>query len=404
MGSEYPDVLGDLVESRQRFEVNGVHYVMALDPPTIAPGETTRLRTWLQSCWDVPVQFSVSIHLPTHPTPALSIIQKQTDVPLQAAEVGELAVPIACGAEALPGDYVVSVLVQAKFERRGLYIRSQKTKGQLGETLLSFTTRTGLAPVMGLGFMARTQAEQEFSLHVQGPAQPLPQPDLTPTFLSHWTVDDLPIQGKTRQYVNDQRLYLLPQLTRQALYVAFLEESQARFRDAGLPLHIGEVLFLAKILTYTAEYFLRNPDRQDAVLIPAYVLAYRHDLPMNNPVFLITRADYGRLARLAISLSFGLLRQRLKHDPWTMEEQMAVADLVTDRVERGGLLPAEFLYLPLLLGGLMVAGEVQMPGEKLSQSLGLLAQARQKRTNELAENPEMVALFDQLLALATSAA
>ena len=37
MSSEYPDVLGDLVEARRRFEVSGVHYVMALDAPSIAP-------------------------------------------------------------------------------------------------------------------------------------------------------------------------------------------------------------------------------------------------------------------------------------------------------------------------------------------------------------------------------
>ena len=51
MSSEYPDVLGDLVEARQRFEVNGVHYVPALQPGTISPGETTALQVWLQSCW-----------------------------------------------------------------------------------------------------------------------------------------------------------------------------------------------------------------------------------------------------------------------------------------------------------------------------------------------------------------
>jgi hypothetical protein len=400
MSSEYPDVLGDLVDARQRFEVNGVHYMMALEPATIAPGETTTLRVWLQNCWDVPVQVAVTIYLPTHPTPALSVIQTRTDVPLQAAEVGELSIPIACGAEGLPGNYAVSVSIGAKFETRGLYIRSQKTQGQLGETVLNFTTGTSLAAVMGLGFVAQTEPEQDLSLSVQGPPQPIPEPDLTPTFFSHWTVEDLPIQGKALQYVNDRRLYLIPQLTRQALFVAFLEESKERLKDAGLPLHIGEALFLAKILTYAVEYFLQEPDWQDIVLIPAYILAYRHNLPLSDPVFLIVRADYARIARLAISLSFGLLRRRLGRDVWTMEEQLAVADLVTDRVERGGILPVEFLYLPLLLGGLMVASEVQMPGEKLSQSMALLAQARQKHTADLAEIPELVAILDRLVQVA----
>jgi hypothetical protein len=250
---------------------------------------------------------------------------------------------------------------------------------------------------MGLGYIARTQPQQELTLTVEGPSQPGPAPDLTPTYLSHWAVDDLPIQGKALRNVNEQRLYILPKLTRQALYVAFLEESQERLRDAQAPLHIGEALFLAKILTFAAEYFLKRPEWQDAILVPAFYLAYRYDLEVDDPVLLVARADYARMTRLAISLSFGMLRQRLGQDVWTMEEQQAVADLVADRVERGGRLPIEFVYLPLLLGGLMVASEVQMPGEKPAQSLALLAQARQKRAAELAEIPELVQLLDRLL-------
>ena len=407
MSTEYPDVLGDLVEARRRFEVNGVHYMTALEPTTIAPGQMTSLRIWLQSCWDVPVEAVITVHLPTHPSSAFSIIQEQTKVPLEAAEVGEVNIPVACAAEVKPGKYSVLVTIGAQFETRGLYVRSQKKEGQLSDTLLSFTTGMALAATMGLGFVAHTQPEQKLLLHVAGAPQPgsTPSPSdlspaersLTPTFLSHWTVDDLPIQGKARQHVNDQYIYLLPKLTRPALYMAFLEESQERLRDAALALHIGEAIFLAKILTYTAEYFLKHSGWQDVVLVPAYSLAYRHNLPVNDPIFLIARADYARITRLAISLAFGLLRQHLKRDVWTTEEQLAIADLVTDRVERGGLLPAEFLYLPLAVGGLLVADQVTMPGENPAQSLGLLAQARQQRAAELAENPELVALLDRLL-------
>jgi hypothetical protein len=399
MSSEYPDVLGDLVEARQRFEVNGVHYIMALEPGGIAPGETTALRIWLQNCWDMPVQVAVSIYLPSQPTALFQTIQKRTDIPLAAAEVGEVALPIASDPETAPGKYAISVTIGAKFETRGLYVRSQKTEGQLGESLLSFATGTSLATTLGLGFLARTAPEQEFTLSVEGSPQRGPTPDLTPTYLSHWTVDDLPVQGKARQHVNDQRLYLLPQLTRQTLYLTFLEESQDRLRDAALPLHLGEAVFLAKILTHTVEYFLQRLDWQDGILVPAYSLAYRYSLAMNDPVFLVARADYARIARLAVSLSFGLLRQRLGREVWTLEEQLAVADLVADRVERGGVLPAEFLYLPLLLGSLLVANQVLMPGEKPAQSLALLAQARQKRSADLAENPELIALLDRLLQL-----
>jgi hypothetical protein len=209
-------------------------------------------------------------------------------------------------------------------------------------------------------------------------------------------------QKAARHHVNDQRLYLLPKVTREALYPVFLEESRERLLDAGIELHVGEAIFLAKALTFAAEYFLKRPSWQDAILVPAYALAYRYQLDMDDPVFLIARADYARLTRLAISLSFGLLRQLLKKDVWTLEEQVAVADLVADRVERGGVFSVEFLYLPLLLGGLVVAQQVVMAGEDPQQSLELVDQARQERGSELAENPELIKIFDRLLQIARS--
>ncbi|HSJ52160.1 MAG TPA: hypothetical protein VLC52_00315 [Anaerolineae bacterium] len=397
MGSEYPDILGDLVEARQRFEVNGVHYLLALESPAIAPGEATALRVWLQSCWDVPMQVSVGLRFPGQRVPTFSLAQARTDVPLEAAEVGELTIPIAAGVQTEAGVYRVEATLSATGESRGLYVRSQKSAGQLGESLLTFRSGMKLAASLGLGFVSRTQGEQVLSLEIAGQPRPGPAPDLTPTYMPHWTVADLALAGKARRYVNDQRIDIVPRLKRHALYVTFLEESQVRFRNAGLPLHIGEALFLAKILTHTVEYFLQTPAWQDAILVPAYTLAYHFDLPISDPVLLVARADYARLVRLAASLSFGLLRQRLSSDPWTMEEQVAVAGLVSNRAEQGGLLPAEFLYLPLVLGGLLVADRVLMPGEQLSQSLGLLAQARQKRKDELQENPELVAVLDRLL-------
>ena len=397
MSNEFPDILGDLVDAQQRFEVNGVHYVMVLQPVLVAPGQAASLHVWLQNCWDVPVEVAISLQWPTHPPSILKAIQPQIDVPLEAAEVGEVTIPIAASTQGTLGEYPIEVTIGVRYEQRGLYIRSQKNSGQLGDTLLSFTTGMKLAAVLGLGFVAHTCPQQQLQLRVEGSPQVDPAPDPTPTFVSHWTVADLPIQGKAQQYVNDQRLYLTPKLLRHPLYLAFMEESRARFRNCALPLQMGEAIFLAKILSYAAEYFLCRPDRQDVILVPAYSLAFRYNLPVSDPIFLIARADYGRMIRLAESISFGLLQQSLGRAPWTPEEQLAVTDLVANRVEQGGGLPAEFLYLPLLLGGLLVTSQVQMPGEVLSQSLGLLAKSYSQRTRELADNPELAAIFDQLL-------
>jgi hypothetical protein len=402
MSSEYPDALGDLVEARQRFDVNGVHYLLALEPDTVSPGEPTLLRVWLQSCWDVPTTVSLTIDLPVEPQPWMTVIQRRTEVPLEIGEVGEVTIPVGTSPDTSRAEYTVLVTLGTKQDLRGLYVRGQKKQGLLGDSLLTFTPGMSLAKTLGLGYDARTQTQQSLSLKVEGTPQLGQAPDLTPTYQPHWTVADLAIQGKARHYVNDQRLYLLPKVTREALYRVFLEESRERLADTGIELHVGEAIFLAKALTFTVEYFLKRPGWQDAILVPAYALAYRYELEMDDPVFLIARADYARIARLGVSLGFGLLRQLLKKDIWTLEEQKAVADLVADRVERGGGFSVEFLYLPLLLGGIIVAQQVEMPGEDLQQSLDLMDQARQEREAELAENPELTEIFDRLMQIARS--
>lgn len=403
MSTEYPDVLGDLVQARERFEINGVHYLMALHPSIMAPGEATHLRIWLQSCWNVPVEVRIRVHLPVQPSPTFAVIQELTQVPLEPAEVGEVAIPIACTSQTEPGDFALTVGLGVKLETPGQYVRSKEHTGPLDATLLRFVTGMSLASAVGHSYVARTQPESILNLRVEGPPQPDPSPSLIPTYLSHWTVGELSLLGKARQYVNDRRLYLLPQISRHAVYLAFLDEGRARLKDAGLALHIGEAIFLAKILTHAVEYFMQHPDWQDAILIPAYALAYRHNLQTGDPVPLIVRADYARVARLAGSLTFGMLRRQLGHDTWTLEEQLAVTDLIADRVERGGDLPAEFLYLPLLLGGLMVASKVQMPGEDRGQSLDLFSKARQQRAAGLEHNQELIALLDRMEQQARSA-
>jgi hypothetical protein len=95
-------------------------------------------------------------------------------------------------------------------------------------------------------------------------------------------------------------------------------------------------------------------------------------------------------------LTFALLRSRLKRDIWNMEEQLAVTGLIAARLEHGGTLPAEFLYLPLMLGGLMVSSQVTMPGENPTQSLAIFTKARQQRGAAFDENPELEHVLNHL--------
>jgi hypothetical protein len=250
-----------------------------------------------------------------------------------------------------------------------------------------------LASTIGVGFTTRSRNKLSFKLNVTGEERSAQEIDLAPTFTSLWTLEDWDLQHRASREVNERRAHIVPYLTPETIYVPLLDEGRKRFADAGIVLHVGEAIPLAKILTHTVSYFTRNVDLQDALLIPIYMQAHLYDLPTDNATWLVTEVGYSRIVRLAIALSFALVESALKGQPWLLEEQRALAS--------GHPLPVEFLYLPLLMSGALVMRGVVMEGEDPQQSLQMLAQAKRERaedfTGEAAETGE---LFESLLARA----
>jgi hypothetical protein len=127
--------------------------------------------------------------------------------------------------------------------------------------------------------------------------------------------------------------------------------------------------------------------------------AYVENFPTDNAAWLVSELGYSRIVRLAMALSFALVETTIKRQPWLIDEQRALADLVVGNLESGQPLPVEFLYLPLLMGGALVMREVAMEGEDTRQSLQMLAQAKKERAeNFTGEATETGELFDYLIA------
>ncbi len=402
----YPDVLGDMVDARQRFEADGVQYVEQVSPSVIPPGGVARLDFWLQSCWEASVHLNLAIAWRRGVD--IRLPEASLDVPLHPAEVAHLVIPIQAGPDLLPDTYRLSLRLKARPDMRCQRIRSREGSGALADSLLPYTVGLGLANSIGVGYSTTPRDRLEMSVRVErrgatSPSGDAPQEDcdLTPSLISHWILDDMVPQGRAQTWVNDRRPYILPGLELPLLSRVLMDETYERFERCGLELEIPEAMFVTKVLAWTARYFLQNPAWQDGLLVPAYALAFRHDLPTDNPSLLVARADYARLVRLASSATCGLLRRRLARDPWPAEELRAVGQFVSHRLEASYPLAVEFLYLPLVLGGLLVGRDLILPGESLEESYELIALAREKRAAALAENPELQDLLAKLLEEAT---
>jgi hypothetical protein len=405
MEIEYPDILGEVTPARQRYEAGAVQYVGSLSRKTVASGETTELVIFLQSVVDMPMDMAFKLNVPVktgglRSKPSqLKIGEAETTVPLKPAEVGELRIPIQTSAETPSTTYEIKLEIMGTPKASASRIRAQQSEGRLGETILRDTVGLNLASTIGVGFTAKSRNKLSFKLNVTGEEGNAQEIDLAPSFTSLWTLEDWDPQHRAGREVNERRAYIVPHLTPEAIYVPLLDEGRKRFAEAGVALHVGEAISLVKILTHTISYFMRNADLQDGLLVPIYMRAYLHDFPTDDATWLVSKVGYARIVRLAIALSFALVERAIKKQPWLLEEQRALANLVVGNLESGHPLPVEFLYLPLLMGGALAMREVVMEGEDPQQSFQMLAQAKKERAGDFTgEAAETGKLFDALLA------
>jgi hypothetical protein len=404
---EYPDILGEVTSARQRYEAEAVQYLGSLSHEAVVPGEATALVLFLQSVVDVPMDVTLRLNVPlrtgglrSKPS-QLKIGEAETTVPLKSAEVGQLRIPIQTSAETPSTTYEIRLEIMGTPKASANRIRPQQSEGRLGETILRSTVGLNLASTIGVGFTTKSRNKLSFKLDVTGEEGSAQEIDLAPTFTSLWTLEEWDLQHRASREVNERRAHIVPYLTPETIYVPLLDEGRKRFADAGIVLHVGEAISLAKILIHTVSYFTRNVDLQDALLIPIYMQAHLYDLPTDNATWLVTEVGYSRIVRLAIALSFALVESALKRQPWLLEEQRALADFVVGNLESGHPLPVEFLYLPLLMGGALVMRAVVMGGEDPQQSLQMLVQAKRERAEDFTgEAAETGKLFESLLARA----
>jgi hypothetical protein len=109
---------------------------------------------------------------------------------------------------------------------------------------------------------------------------------------------------------------------------------------------------------------------------------------------------YTHVADLAVALSFSLVEDALGREPWDPTVQRALREFIVECLATGEELPSEFVYLPMILGGIAVSREIMVGREDVQTSLRLLARAKEEKAAQFSD-PELRELndaFDRLLA------
>jgi hypothetical protein len=400
MAFEYPDVMNDVLDAKNRFESGGVQYLGAVPERPVPAGWVFETNLVLQSVMEVPVKVDVRVVLPQVrgklrrlPQPLFEVFRSDIHLTLSAGEVGELTLPMLVHAHVPHGEYEFALEVQSELEGEGRRVRAQHGERRVGEILIRYPQGMRIAQVAAWGYEAKLAPRQVLSFSVSGPTESASEAELKPAFRSLWTPEDWDVFAEARQEVNDRRVYAVPQLKPEALYLRFMEQAQSLFSASGIALHVGEAIFLARILTHTVAYLLAQPEWQDCLLVPIYAYASLTDQPTDDALWLVTELGFTHVAELAVALGFALAEGLLGREIWSSAEQRAVREFVADSLGEGKPLPTEFLYLPLVLGGLAAADQVHIEGEDIGESLRLLRKAKDERA-ELFNDADLRELDD----------
>lgn len=384
MAVSYPDAIGEHISIPERLFTGGLQYVGYFEPDKIAAGRVANLYLFLQNMLNVPLTVNLKLNLPQTSLirgrkPLLRTKYDQVELSLEAAEAGLLTLPVSTTQHAGDGTYSVKAELKVTTKDRGERVRPSQSSSLLEAKFIDDIVGLNLVSSLGATYHEKSAKKTDFAITVAGKKKSPTKSSLKYRYDKIWDNEDIKVFNKAIQEINNRRAKLKTALDIESLYANLYGESVKRFANAGLPLRIGEAIILAKMLTYTCQYFLSSPDRVNGLLLPIWERALSLEADTTDSLHVIRLLGYHHLLRLSIALSFGIIGRVIGNQPWSLEERQATAAHIADKIERGDRLDLEFLYLPLLIAGTQISKQFVLPGEDVNHSLTLLKQARSAR-------------------------
>jgi hypothetical protein len=392
MAVSLPDVIGEYIDSEERFQTEGIQYAGYFEPATIAPEQVTHLFLFMQNTLNVPVQVTVIVHVPEtggflrSGGPILKVLTSKFQLKLAEAEAGLLTLPVTTDEYVEEGKHPLTIELKVAAPGKPQRVRSATSQTQLDRTLIDSPVGLNLVSTLGATYTEQSVKKASFFLEIGG--QPAPSeraPRLEHKYETIWVQGQMENFNQAIQEINSREVKFQQALQPEAVFAALYSESTFRFAEAGLPLRIGEAIALGKILAYSSHYFLSSSERRNGLLVPIWERALETEADTTDVLDVIRTVGYYHLLKLSVAVSFGLVAQATGQHQWPLLERQAVANHIADSVEFGEGLDLDFLYLPLLMGGTYISNQLKLSGEDPQHSLSLMKKAYDARIDLFAD-------------------
>ncbi len=387
MSISYPDVIGEHIATQTRYETDGLQYVGYFEPAQIAPKQVANLYLFLQNTLNAPIKSNFKVAVSQSGgflrggKDKLQLEAASIALELAAGEVGLLTIPLLATEQAKNGDYKLIVDPKVNVQKGAKRIRPTKSQSKLDKAFIDDMVGLNLVSSLGATYTEKPVKKAAFELNITGnPASSTDTPNLKHSYEQIWQQDEYRFFSAAVKELNSRQVKLQNDLTVEKIYANLFSETTVRFADAGLPLRIGEAIIMAKILTYSCQYFLSDQQRQQGLLVPIWEQALEEGVDTSDSLNVIRTVGYHHIMRLAVAISFGLVAQGVGQQLWPLEDRQGVINHIADSIEVGELLDEEFIYLPLLMAGTHITPKFKLKGENVNHTLALIKKAQIART------------------------
>ncbi len=425
--TNYPDILGTITNGA-RYNVNVAQVALGIRPRNVHAGRAFEVILLIQNASDVDVDVTATLQLPPQDTkkkPKRFIAKSERlVVGLRPAEVGYVMLPVTSLPDTAIGDgYKIGVSVEVKPQGKPRRVRTNEGGGQVNPEYLRTETISDLNELKKLTYSTTRRGLMgsvlEAPFNVMSPKIGA-LVDLKPSWISLWKMSDHHDDSLLlKQYAEKLQTFVLPKLKREALYPPLYQATTERFQKSGYTLKQAEAHYITKLLVYILEMaapdengpdYLKDPHfdvhlalkkvargEQDPLTLPAWCKGMLKAIESNpstafdQPAVALANNGYEELLRDAMRLGFQMITTATGEKMGSEKDMQDYADRLIGKLQSDkAALSFGDVYLPLLLGGVIIYDRAVLKAEQVGEMLTELSRIIKSRYAEINADDDMV--------------
>lgn len=369
----YPDVLGAIAGGLRVTYDNVLQAAIGVFPRGAYINQPIEVILILQSMIDQNMEVRVALNLPRRAPDGGSIKlaapQKDVSRTMTPGEVGVLRLPLVALPPTQPANEV-PIRVAVRHRNRNAKPVRTGVRGAPPSALAASPFKLQALRDVDWIDGASSVSPEVVTLTFDINAKELPrlQQKLKPSYEVLWTQEKMRDERRNIQSKIDEAREIAATFTRAAVYGSLLHAVDEHYAVGGLPLHPGETAAIAKMLMYTlddrsqmdAKYRLEDQRWFQAL---CQVLAHDEQVADWSPGEIVAGHLTEPLFYEAIHLGFNLVRTRVKVDLGDEAERDNYASRMMRWLSGQAEPDLVYIYLPLVLGGVIVNHQVTGPGD-----------------------------------------